>query len=236
MNRADLPRSGTLVAYPIRQFANSPNREDRGLGLQEHARKSVGGYLAGRLPGSQPTRQTVTERCSMTETSAEPEPLPPLSPPPVPRRNSPAMWLGTGLGVGLLGPAPGTLGALLGLPIAWGVSHLDPWWQVACVVVLGLIGIPICTQAARDLGGMKDPGPVVLDEIFSIPITFLWVPLNHWGTLAAGFALHRLFDITKPPPARQLERLPQGLGIMADDWAAGIYSCLSLHLLLFLVS
>ena len=51
-----------------------------------------------------------------------------------------------------------------------------------------------------------------------------------WPVALAGFLLHRLFDITKPPPARQLESLPTGLGIMADDWAAGIYANLSLRL------
>ncbi len=50
--------------------------------------------------------------------------------------------------------------------------------------------------------------------------------------LIVGFALHRLFDISKVPPARQLEQLPEGLGIMADDWAAGVYSCLALHAIL----
>ena len=44
----------------------------------------------------------------------------------------------------------------------------------------------------------------------------------------AGFLLHRLFDITKPPPARQLERLPDGLGVMADDVMASVYACLAL--------
>jgi len=47
----------------------------------------------------------------------------------------------------------------------------------------------------------------------------------------AAFVLFRLFDISKPPPARQLERLPDGLGIMADDWAAGGFACLALHAL-----
>jgi phosphatidylglycerophosphatase A len=51
--------------------------------------------------------------------------------------------------------------------------------------------------------------------------------------MMVGFALHRFFDIAKVPPARQLERLPEGLGIMADDWAAGVYSSLTLHAILW---
>ena len=60
------------------------------------------------------------------------------------------------------------------------------------------------------------------------------VPLDSWAIAVAGFALHRLFDISKPPPARQLERLPDGLGIMADDMAAAVYANLALHLLVFM--
>lgn len=61
-----------------------------------------------------------------------------------------------------------------------------------------------------------------------MPIVFLLVPLANWKIAVAGFAMHRLMDITKPPPASQLERLPEGLGVMADDWMAAIYACLLL--------
>jgi len=54
---------------------------------------------------------------------------------------------------------------------------------------------------------------------------FLFVRLVNWQTALAGFLLHRAMDILKPPPAGQLERLPGGLGVMADDWMAGIYAC-----------
>lgn len=145
----------------------------------------------------------------------------------------PAVILATGLWVGRMPFAPGTFGALLGLPLAWGVSFIpNVWCQVIFIVAICLAGIPICTIAARQMGGLKDPGAIVLDEIASLPIAFFLVPrgtLQHPWVLITGFILHRLFDITKPPPARQLERLPTGLGIMADDWAAGVYSCLVLH-------
>jgi phosphatidylglycerophosphatase A len=102
------------------------------------------------------------------------------------------------------------------------------------LVVLCLTGVPLCALGARWLGG-KDPQSVVWDEIVSIPITFFLVSAAHLGrpeVLVTGFALNRLFDTWKPPPVRQFERLPAGLGIMADDVMAGVYSCLSLHLLL----
>jgi phosphatidylglycerophosphatase A len=149
----------------------------------------------------------------------------------------PAVIIATGFWFGRSPIAPGTVGALWGLPLAWGISFLpNEWLQAVVIALLCLIGIPICTIAARQLGGLKDPGAIVFDEIVSLPITFFFVPhvvLERPLVLLLGFALHRLFDITKPPPARQLERLPDGLGIMADDWAAGVYSCLALHAILW---
>ena len=139
-----------------------------------------------------------------------------------------ATWLATGLGVGLVFPAPGTCGAALwGIPLAWAIAQLPGTaWQIAAIVATNLIGIPLATAAGKALGGKKDNQAIIWDEIATVPIVFLLFPLTNWKVALAGFAAHRLFDITKPPPARQLERLPEGLGVMADDWIAGIYGCL----------
>lgn len=143
------------------------------------------------------------------------------------------VMLGTGLGLGRFPIAPGTVGTLGGVPLAWGIAQLPSLWAQAIVVVaVCLLGVPICTRAARALGGAKDPGSIVLDEIAGLSITFFLVDLNGWPIVVAGFLLFRLFDVTKPPPARQLERLPAGLGIMADDWMAGAYANLALRLVL----
>jgi phosphatidylglycerophosphatase A len=99
-------------------------------------------------------------------------------------------------------------------------------WQIGAIVAAVVIGIPIATAAGRELGGKKDNQAIIWDEIATTPIVFLLVPLANWKVAALGFLCHRLFDITKPPPARQLEVLPDGLGVMADDCAAGIYACL----------
>lgn len=140
----------------------------------------------------------------------------------------------TGLGVGFFPFAPGTIGALWGLPLAWILQHVSAPLEAAIIVVLFFASVPICTAAARYLGGLKDPGSIVLDEIISLPIVFFLVSMNNWKIVVAGFVLHRLFDVTKPPPARQLERLPAGLGIMADDMAAAVYANLGLQLVLWL--
>jgi phosphatidylglycerophosphatase A len=155
------------------------------------------------------------------------------SPPEPENKSGIAVWLATGFWVGFVPWAPGTFGTAVGMPLAWGLSHLVLPMQGAIIVAVCLAGVPICTAAVRRLGGAKDPGCIVLDEIASVPITFLLVTDWTWQVAVAGFLLNRLFDITKPPPARQLEHLPEGLGIMADDWMAGVYSCAALHLLLW---
>jgi phosphatidylglycerophosphatase A len=146
---------------------------------------------------------------------------------------APSVFFATGCWVGRIPWAPGTWGALLGVPLSWGLSFIpEPSIRAVVILVLNLIGVPLCTAAVRKFGGVKDPGAIVFDEIATVPMAFFLLPsplVRHPIILIAGFALHRLFDITKPPPARQLEHLPDGLGIMADDWAAGAYACLAMH-------
>jgi phosphatidylglycerophosphatase A len=113
----------------------------------------------------------------------------------------------------------------MGVPLAWALGHLpNLGFQALAVVLLNAIGVPLSTWAGRALGGEKDNQAIIWDEIASMPIVFLFVPLSHWWIGLIGFGLHRLFDISKFPPARQWERLPDGLGVMADDWAAAIYA------------
>ena len=141
-----------------------------------------------------------------------------------------AIWLATGLGLGLITPAPGTVAsAVWGLPLAWLVGQLPGLgWQILAIGVAVLVGVPATTAANRALGVEKDNQAIVWDEIASLPIVFLLAPMTNWQIAAAGFALHRLFDISKPPPASQLERLPEGWGVMADDVMAAIYACVAL--------
>lgn len=148
-----------------------------------------------------------------------------------PRRLPLSVWLATGFGVGLFAPAPGTFGAAIGSLLAWGITYIPGYWpQLAAIIALFAIGIPLCTAAGHALGGKKDNQAIIWDEITTVPLVFLFVPLTNWKTLLAGFLLHRAFDITKPPPARQLEHLPEGLGVMADDVIAALYAALTLYL------
>jgi phosphatidylglycerophosphatase A len=85
-----------------------------------------------------------------------------------------------------------------------------------------LIGIPAATIVARE-SGREDPGHVVIDEVAGQLIALIAIPAD-WRHAALSLLLFRAFDILKPPPIRQLERLPAGTGIMLDDVAAGLFA------------
>lgn len=162
----------------------------------------------------------------MTETSS-----PAAAPPAGPKTwlDILAVWAATGSYVGLIPYMPGTFGCLLGLGWVWVVTKL-PGLAVQGVAIGGLIliSVPICTRAARLLG-KKDPGAIVLDEIASLPIVVWGLDTSHVSIWVAAFVLHRVFDITKPPPVRSVERLPTGSGIVADDCVAALYAHLVLR-------
>lgn len=139
------------------------------------------------------------------------------------------MCLATGCYIGRFPVAPGTLGSLVGILVAWGLSFLT--WPLAVAATLGLmlVAVWISQEAERQLD-RKDPGCIVIDEIVGQCITLLSLPLT-LGTCAAGFFLFRLFDIAKPPPARYLERrLSGGWGVVMDDVVAGIMAHIVLRL------
>jgi len=146
-----------------------------------------------------------------------------------------ALWMATGLGLGLVTPAPGTFAGLWGLGLAAAISLLSPVGaQIAVILLLAVFAAAICGSAARALGPTHDPGAIVLDEIVALPIVFVGAPAMSWTMLLAGYLLFRLCDILKPGLARSAERLPGGLGIVADDCVAAILACLLLHGILWL--
>jgi phosphatidylglycerophosphatase A len=142
----------------------------------------------------------------------------------------------TFLGTGRLRPGPGTWGSAAAVLIWAAIGKwIAPQHSSAILGAMALgavvVGIPAATSYSRALG-QKDPQSVVIDEVAGQWITLLFSPFS-WRTLLAGFILFRAFDILKPPPVRQLERLPQGTGIVMDDVAAGFYALLVMQLLLY---
>ena len=140
----------------------------------------------------------------------------------------PVHFVAYGFGSGLVPAAPGTFGTLVGAVLWWFMAPLAAVPYVATTLGLWLVGVFVCGQTARDLGG-HDPGSIVWDEIVGFLVAMCLLP-RHWGWLLGGFVTYRLFDIWKPFPIRSVERLGGGLGIMADDVVAGAYTLVLLHL------
>ena len=148
------------------------------------------------------------------------------------------MWatlVATVFGIGRLDPGPGSWGSaatvVLWSAIAYSLpTSLRTPILVAAAVLVTLVGIPAATQVAR-ASATKDPQFVVIDEVAGQLIALIAIPLA-WKTFLAGFILFRAFDILKPPPVRQLEKLPEGSGIVLDDVAAGFYALLVMQILL----
>jgi phosphatidylglycerophosphatase A len=143
-----------------------------------------------------------------------------------------AMAVATVAGLGYAPIAPGTFGSAAGLLLWWIVP---PTWtfQLVLIALTTLAGVWAAT-AAEEYLHTTDPGPVVIDEVMGLIVTLFLVPVG-WKGAFLGFLLFRLFDIVKPFPARRLERLPGGLGIMADDFAAGVYANVALRACLWLL-
>jgi phosphatidylglycerophosphatase A len=130
--------------------------------------------------------------------------------------------------VGWIPVAPGTAGSALAVLVLWQVPFSRAGLVVFFVVVM-LAGTWAAHQAERVLG-VKDPGAIVIDEVAGMTLSVLAFPLT-LPVLAAGFVLFRLFDVTKPFPARASQRAPGGLGVMVDDLIAGLYAAIALALL-----
>jgi phosphatidylglycerophosphatase A len=141
-----------------------------------------------------------------------------------------ATAVATGLGSGYSPIAPGTAGSAVGLAFFWLLAGRPPAQQAMAIAALFLIGVAASHHTARRVG-RKDPGLVVVDEVVGMWTTLAFLPFVPL-TAVAGFFLFRAMDIVKPYPARDLEALPGGWGIMADDLMAGIYGNLLLRVVL----
>jgi phosphatidylglycerophosphatase A len=124
--------------------------------------------------------------------------------------------------VGYAPVAPGTFGSAIGLAVFYAVRHHGSTAiEAATIVVLVAIGLWSATEAEHHFGGI-DPGPVVIDEVIGMLITLAFVPVGIGGAVV-GFFVFRILDVVKPWPARRLEYLPGGFGVVLDDVMAGVY-------------
>lgn len=147
-------------------------------------------------------------------------------------RNNLADALSTWFGCGYAPSAPGTVGAAAAIGIAVLIEHYTaarPGWFAALALSVSAPGIWAAGETARHWK-INDPGFVVIDEVVGQWLALSGAMTLNWKSYLAAFVLFRLFDIWKPPPVRQLESLPGGLGIVADDLMAGFYAALVLFL------
>ena len=148
-------------------------------------------------------------------------------PPAQPRRTVTdhlAVLLATWFGCGFSPVAPGTAGTLGAVPLYLLVARLGPWAVAAAAVLLTLVGVAASARVAN-LRGLKNPQLVCIDEVAGVFVAFS-AATPTFGQIAAAVLLFRVFDIFKPWPARRLERLPGGWGIVLDDLAAGLWAAL----------
>lgn len=161
----------------------------------------------------------------------------------------------TTFGVGYIPGAPGTYGSVVGVSIYLffgfrethiaayflSIERVFPWsvfWAFNSLAlgVFCIVGIWASSRSIPLLGN-EDPSEAVVDEVMGQLITFCFIPFGlSWPFIVAGFLLFRLFDIWKPYPIRDLEILPGGLGICADDIVAGVYAgiCLAVGYAIFM--
>ena len=151
-----------------------------------------------------------------------------------------ASLVATAGGLGYTPKAPGTVGALAGVGLFLGLGQ-DVKIGLGVGLTVTLIGIWAATREGQTKGE-HDPSWIVIDEVAG-QFVALWLPWSltgagaklgremDWTWIGWGFLFFRLADILKPPPVRQLERLPAGGGVMADDLMAGIYAGLALYVM-----
>jgi len=148
--------------------------------------------------------------------------------------------IATCFGLGWLPVAPGSWGSLppaivFGLLVYSGVPGWITTAVMAVFLVVGCVACVLFAPASVAFHGKDDPGEVVVDEFAAQALTFLAVPLvisrnpSGWESLilaGIGFFAFRVLDILKPWPIRELEHLPDGWGVLADDLAAGSLSAI----------
>lgn len=132
-----------------------------------------------------------------------------------------AVLIATVFGAGYSPFAPGTVGSAVTVALLWLIPFSRAGLLLFLVAVV-VVGTWAAHRAERAIGG-KDPGAIVIDEVAGMTLSVIAFPLTP-AVLLAGFVLFRVFDVVKPPPARESQRIRGGVGVMIDDLIAGLYA------------
>ncbi len=131
--------------------------------------------------------------------------------------------------VGLIPKAPGTFGTLAAIPLFYLLTFTPIYMYLAITVLIILVSV-WASKIAEGIYNKEDPKQIVADEVCGFLVTMILVPPTITN-IFLGFLLFRFFDIAKPYPLRKFESLPRGWGVVMDDVAAGVYACVSIHIL-----
>jgi phosphatidylglycerophosphatase A len=132
-----------------------------------------------------------------------------------------AVLIATVFGAGYSPLVPGTVGSAVTVALLWLIPFSSAGLVLFLVAVV-VVGTWAAHRAERVIGG-KDPGAIVIDEVAGMTLSVVAFPLTP-SVLLVGFVLFRIFDVWKPPPARESQRIRGGVGVMIDDLIAGLYA------------
>jgi phosphatidylglycerophosphatase A len=147
-------------------------------------------------------------------------------------KRGPAWLVATWFGCGYAPKAPGTVGAVAAILLAWPLSRFG--MNRVGFLLLSLTALYPAIMAAEIVAresGRKDPQLIVIDEVLGQWLTLAGALRFNWRSLLFALVVFRFFDILKPPPIRLIERVPGGAGIVLDDMMAGAYGALVLFIL-----
>lgn len=146
-------------------------------------------------------------------------------------KNRIAIIIATFFYVGRIPLAPGTWGTVAAIPLYYliSISGIPYYFYILLTLIFILVSV-WAAGVTEKVYRMTDPGFIVADEVCGYLVTMILVPPTV-KNIILGFVLFRIFDIIKPPPSRQMERLQGGWGVVMDDVLAGVYACIILHVL-----
>jgi len=141
-------------------------------------------------------------------------------------------FIGSGFYTGYFPVASGTVGSFAAILI-YMIPGFENFFIIIPITIIFLVyGIFVGTKFEAQYG--KDPAECTVDEVVGTWISLLALPKTFW-IIGSAFFVWRILDIIKPPPARGLENLKGGLGIMMDDVISGFYTLIIMHLVVYLL-